>query len=148
VGDASGGLDIRLYGYDLGSNHSLLGVSIHDKVLWNTCENIVWGEAMNYNPDIGRINTMIPYIQCLTKKTTVGFKNTTLYVDALMSLPYDSYQVECKKGFYGNVGEYCVNCYDNNTLSTHSVSTGMNCPYDKMMSPIALPGLSLHHFIN
>lgn len=141
MGDASGGSYIRLYGYNLGSNHSVLGVTIHNKFLWEICDKIIWDEAMNYNPNVGRINTMIPYIQCMTKETTVGYKNVTLYVDALISFPYNNYQVECKKGFYGEMGEYCVNCYDNNTLSSHSVSTGMNCPYDNMISPISLPGL-------
>lgn len=146
VGDASGRSDIRFYGHNLGSNDSLLGVTINDKFLWKACDDVIWGEAMNYNPDMGHINTVLPYIQCVSKPTTVGYKNVTLYVDVLMSLPYSRYEVECKKGFYGDIGEYCVNCYDNSTLSSHSVSTGMNCPYDNMTSPISSPGSFYTYF--
>ena len=143
-GDASGGEIILLRGHKLGSNSSLLGVVINDVLSYKVCSFAVWKHSVSFNPLFDRENHVAPYVQCVTAATTVGWKNVTLFVDSLISLPYRNYRVTCKAGSYGDVGEYCASCLQSNsTAGKQGVASGMSCPNDNMKDPIAAPGILL-----
>jgi hypothetical protein len=137
-GDAAGNEMITLYGRHLGLNSSVLGVVINDFVAWKVCTFPVWRKSFNLEPLHGQVNRMIPSVQCITAATTVGWKNVTLFSDSFISLPYTRYQVTCKAGSFGGVGEMCSSC--DHPSSNTSVISGMLCPYDNMENPIAAPG--------
>jgi hypothetical protein len=107
-------------------------------VAWKVCAFPVWRKSFNLEPLHGRVNRMIPSVQCITAATTVGWKNVTLFSDSFISLPYTRYQVTCKAGSFGGVGEMCSSC--DHPSSNTSVVSGMLCPYDNMENPIAAPG--------
>ena len=100
----------------------------------------VWKHSISFDPLFDRANHVAPYVRCVTAATTVGWKNVTLFVDSLISLPYRNYRVTCKAGFYGDEGEYCASCLQSNSTAAAS---GMSCPSDNMKSPIAAPGISM-----
>ena len=137
-GDAAGNEMISLYGRHLGLNTSVLGVVINDLLAWKVCTFPVWRKSFNLVPSHGRVNRLIPSVQCITAATTVGWKNVTLFSDGFISLPYTRYQVTCKAGSFGGVGEMCSSC--NDLTANASAVSGMLCPYDNMENPIAAPG--------
>ena len=141
-GDASGRETVRLYGYHLGTNTSQVGVAINDHFEWKTCEGAVRKESINYDPAFGMINTMTPYVECVTARMTVGVKNVTVFVDSLMSLPYKKFDISCKAGFFGAVGELCVSC--SNSTATR---LGMQCPADGQTNPMAAQGSLVFDFL-
>lgn len=149
-GDAAGGEVVWLYGHHLGTNSSQIGVAMHDSSIWKVCKSAKWMESMTYDPTYGSVNKMTPYIECVTASTTVGQKNVTLFVDSQISLPYLFYEVSCKAGYYGGIGEMCISCNgDNNSSSAQSTISselGLRCPSDNMADPIASPGV-FHNLI-
>ena len=138
-GDASGGEIIRLYGFNYGTNHSLHGVVVNDPFVWSVCQSARWKEATSYNPLYGAIGKAAPYVECITAPTSVGRKNVTIFVDSLMSMPFTRYEVTCKAGYYGSVGELCVSCKGNQS-SSYTSPSGMSCLADNMTNPISSPG--------
>ena len=137
-GDAVGGEPIKLFGYQLGRNTSIHGVVINDAHSWKTCEMASLKSTLSFVQANNLMKRVIPYVQCVTTSTTVGWKNVTLFVDSFVSLPYGKYRVTCKAGTYGHEGELCTSCVLGGVNGT-SIS-GMSCPYDNMKDPIALPG--------
>ena len=139
-GDASGGEIIHLYGFNYGTNRSLHGVVVNDFSIWSVCQSARWINEMSYNPIYGKLGKMTPYVECITSPTSVGRKNVTIFVDSLMSLPFTHYEVSCKTGYYGGIGELCVSCRGNQTSSI----SGMLCPANNMINPISSPGKYIH----
>ena len=121
-GNAAGDELLKIFGINFGAWRTPLNISLGSEL----CENSVW---LADDP----VYDYLPYLQCVTPRAVVGFKNVSLAVAFQTSEPDDRYEVKCKRGNYGGVGEHCVDCGDPEL-------TGLVCDEDDLYEPQSASG--------
>ena len=126
-GNAAGGETLIIHGTNFGAWRTPLNISLGSEL----CLNSVW---LADDP----VYDYKPYLKCTTPREKVGYKNVTVFVAFQVSEMDDRYEVTCKKGYYGGVGEYCVDCGD-------PEDTGLVCDKDGLYEPLSYNGWYLSY---
>ena len=125
-GDASGGEVLKVYGNNFGSWRTNVSIYIGSE----PCLDPVW-----MNDDAA--NKYAAYLSCVTPPVPVGRWPLVVFAAWQFSEPYQRYNVECKRGYYGLVGEMCVSC--------GGLSSGLICDEDNLGRPTSAPGFYAVH---